>query len=174
MSLTRTLMRFAFLTAIGHQVTATLVEGRLFEETRQRLSSLHPRADQFVHCHLCVGTWVGVALASIYRPNLLAEFDATSPGPARRIANLAGDAVLIALGTRVWNEVLGWLRREVEVKQKAIEAVDEAQAVEEDEEEAPMHPGISIRPRAFGISGVHQGGGISRIAPLSGFRDSRM
>ena len=149
MSLARTLTRFAFLAAIGHQITYTVVEGRLFEETRQRLASLHPKADQFVHCHLCVGTWVGVALASVYRPNLLADVDAASPGPVRRIANLAGDAVLIALGTRVWNEALGWLRREVQVKQKTIETIDGSDAVDD---EAPMHSGISIRPQRFGVS----------------------
>ena len=148
MSLARTLTRFAFLAAIGHQITYTVMEGRIFEDARRRLSGLHPKAAQFVHCQLCVGTWVGAVLAAIYRPNLLAEVDGTPPGPARQIANLAGDAVLIALGTRVWNEMLGWLRREVQVKQKAIEAADEPP---EDEEQATP-PGISIRPQRFGVA----------------------
>ena len=149
MSLARTLTRLAFLAAIGHQITYTAVEGGIFEDARRRISSLHPKADQFVHCHLCVGTWVGVVLASIYRPNLLAEVEGRRPGPGRRVANLAGDAVLIALGTRVWNELLGWLRREVQVKQQTIEAVQE---LAEPEEEQPALPGISIRPRYFGVS----------------------
>lgn len=148
MSLARTLTRFAFLAAIGHQITYTVVEGGIFEDARRRLSAMHPKADQFVHCHLCVGTWVSVVLASIYRPNLLAEVDGRPPGPARQIANLAGDAVLIALGTRLWNEMLGWLRREVQVKQKAIEAADESPT---DDEQA-MQPGISIRPQRFGVA----------------------
>lgn len=149
MSLARTLTRFAFLAAIGHQITYTVVEGNIFDDVRRRVSSLHPKADQFVHCHLCVGTWVGVLLAGIYRPNLLADLEGRQPGPARRVANLAGDAVLIALGTRVWNELLGWLRREVQVKQPSIES---AEGLAEAEEEQSVLPGISIRPRRFGIS----------------------
>lgn len=149
MSLARTLTRVAFLAAIDHQITYTVVEGGIFEDARRRVSSLHPKADQFVHCHLCVGTWVGVLLASVYRPNLLAEVDGTPPGPGRQIANLAGDAVLIALGTRVWNEILGWLRREVQVKQQAIEAAAESPPADE---EQPMPPGISIRPHRFGVA----------------------
>lgn len=149
MSLARTLTRAAFLAAIGHQITYTVLEGGIFEDARRRVSSLHPKADEFVHCQLCVGTWVGAVLAAIYRPNLLAEVDATPPAPARRIANLAGDAVLIALGSRVWNEMLGWLRREVQVKQKAIEAADESPPTDE---EQPMPPGISIRPQRFGVA----------------------
>ncbi|HET9848966.1 MAG TPA: hypothetical protein VFR68_10475, partial [Candidatus Dormibacteraeota bacterium] len=111
MSLPRTLARFAFLAAIANQITDTLVRGQVFEGARDRLGSLHPKAEQFVRCHLCVGTWVGLALAAIYRPNLLTDVEGTRPGPARRLANLAGDAILIAVGTRVWNEALAWLRR---------------------------------------------------------------
>lgn len=147
MSLTRTLMRFAFLAAIGHQITYTFVEGGIFADTRERLGNLHPKVDEFVHCHLCVGTWVGSMLAAVYRPNLLADVDGKPAGPMRQVANLAGDAFLIALGTRVWNEVLGWLRREVQVKQKTIESVD-AQGAQPVERRAV--PGISIRPNAFG------------------------
>jgi hypothetical protein len=135
MSLGRTLLRFIFLAAIGHQVTYTLVEGGIFEDVRQRLSTVHPKLDEFVHCHLCVGTWAGIALAAAYRPNLLADVGGKPPSPARQVANVAGDALLIALGTRLWNEVLGLLRREVAVKQKEIEA-----------DQPASWPGISIRP----------------------------
>lgn len=134
MSLSRTLVRFLFLSAIGHQMTYTFVEGGIFEDVRNRLAAVHPKLDEFVHCHLCVGTWAGVMLAGVYRPNLLADVDGEPPSPARQVANFAGDAFLIALGTRLWNEVLGLLRREVQVKQKEIEA-DEPAAL----------PGISIR-----------------------------
>ena len=147
MSLGRTLLRFLFLAAIGHQVTYTIVEGGIFERMRKRASSIHPKLDEFIHCHLCVGTWAGAVLAGIYRPNLLADVGARPPSAARRVANLAGDAVLIALGTRLWNEILGLLRREVQVKQKEIERAE----VERVDESAPieieraMLPGISIR-----------------------------
>lgn len=142
MSLSRTLMRFAFLAAIGHQLTYTFVEGGIFADTRERLAKVHPKVDEFVHCHLCVGTWVGAMLAAIYRPNLLADVEGRSAGAARQAANLAGDAFLIALGTRVWNEGLGWLRREVQVKQKVIDSA----ADESPEGDRPAFPGISIRP----------------------------
>ena len=136
-------MRFAFLAAIGHQVTYTFVEGGIFADTRERLGSFHPKVDEFVHCHLCVGTWVGAVLAAVYRPNLLADVDSKPPGIPRQLANVAGDAFLIALGTRVWNEALGWLRREVQVKQKTLEATEGAV---DDEDDRPAFPGISIRP----------------------------
>lgn len=141
MSLARTLMRFAFLAAIGHQVTYTFVEGGIFSETRERLGRLHPKVDEFVHCHLCVGTWVGALLALIYRPNLLADVNTKPPAIPRQLANVAGDAFLIALGTRVWNEALGWLRRQVQVKQKTLEAAESAA-----DQDRPAFPGISIRP----------------------------
>jgi hypothetical protein len=134
MSLGRTLLRFLFLSAIGHQVTYTFVEGGIFNGVRSRVSAVHPKADEFVHCHLCVGTWAGAVLAAVYRPNLLADVEGKPASPARQVANVAGDALLIALGTRLWNEVLGLLRREVEVKQMEIEA-----------DEPGGWPGISIR-----------------------------
>lgn len=147
MSLGRTLVRFLFLAAIGHQVTYTIVEGGIFEGMRARVSRIHPKLDEFVLCHLCVGTWAGAVLAGIYRPNLLADVDAKPPTAARKLASLAGDAVLIALGTRLWNEILGLLRREVQVKQKEIEraageGVDDSAPIEI---ERAMLPGISIR-----------------------------
>jgi len=142
MSLGRTLMRFAFLAAIGHQITYTFVEGGIFEGTRGRLSAIHPKLDEFVHCHLCVGTWSGIMLAGVYRPNLLADAAIPQRSPARRVANLAGDAFLIALGTRVWNEILGLLRREVQLKQQTAEAIDEADRITI---ERPSMPGISVR-----------------------------
>lgn len=152
MSLARTLMRFAFLAAIGHQVTYTFVEGGIFAGARERLGNLHPKVDEFVHCHLCVGTWVGGVLAAVYRPNLLADVESKPPGIPQQLANVAGDAFLIALGTRVWNEALGWLRREVQVKQKTLEAAESG--VDETSDRGGF-PGISIRP----VSGHGRGAG---------------
>jgi hypothetical protein len=55
--------------------------------------------------------------------------------------------VLIALGTRLWNEILGLLRREVQVKQKAIETAgrEAGDGSAPTEIERAMLPGISIR-----------------------------
>jgi hypothetical protein len=135
-------MRFAFLAAIGHQVTYTIVEGGIFADTRTRVSAIHPKLEEFIHCHLCVGTWSGIMLASIYRPNLLADATGDRKSGGRQLANLAGDAFLIALGTRVWNEVLGLLRREVQLKQQTAEAISEADRITL---ERPSMPGISVR-----------------------------
>jgi hypothetical protein len=147
MSLGRTVLRFLFLAAIGHQLTYTIVEGGIFDDARTRVSSIHPRLDEFVHCHLCVGTWAGAVLAAIYRPNLLADVDDKPASAARNVANLVGDAVLIALGTRLWNESLGLLRREVQAKQKEIDApgLDDGEDSAPVEIERAMLPGISIR-----------------------------
>jgi len=49
---------------------------------------------------------------------------------------------LIALGTRLWNDALGLLRHEVQVKQTEIEAADESGPIEL---ERAVLPGISIR-----------------------------
>ncbi len=135
-------MRFAFLAAIGHQVTYTIVEGGIFAGTRTRISGVHPKLGEFIHCHLCVGTWSGIMLAGVYQPNLLADAVGQRPSGARRVANLAGDAFLIALGTRVWNEVLGLLRREVQLKQQTVEAIDQSDRIAI---ERPSMPGISVR-----------------------------
>jgi len=143
MSLGRTLMRFAFLAAIGHQITYTLVEGGIFADTRTRIAAIHPKLDEFIHCHLCVGTWSGIVLAGVYQPNLLADVVGKKPSGVRRVANLAGDALLIALGTRVWNEILGLLRREVQLKQQTAEALEEGDVIAI---ERPSVRGISVRP----------------------------
>ena len=135
-------MRFAFLAAIGHQITYTLVEGGIFADTRERISAMHPKLDEFIHCHLCVGTWSGIVLAGVYRPNLLADAVGERPSGVRRVANLIGDAFLIALGTRLWNEVLGLMRREVQLKQRTVEAVERADEIRI---ERPSMPGISVR-----------------------------
>ena len=142
MSLGRAMLRFFFLAAIGHQLTYTFVEGGIFEPTRRRLSTVHPSVDEFVHCHRCVQTWVGIVLAAVYRPHLLADVDGRPPSAARNAANVAGDAVLIALGTGLWTDVLGLLRREVRIKQVEIEPADESAPLEIDR---AVLPGISIR-----------------------------
>jgi hypothetical protein len=141
-SLSRTLFRFTFLAAIAHQITYILVEGGIFAEPRQRVGEMHPKLREFVNCHLCVGTWTGLLLAALYRPRLLEDVQDTHPSLARRTIDMAGDAFLIGLGSRVWNELLGWLRRAVQVQQQEIEQLDAPKS------EAGAHSavsGISVR-----------------------------
>jgi hypothetical protein len=118
-------MRFLFLTAIGHELSYSLVETERFDGMRQRLTSLS----------------VGFVLAGIYRPNLLGGADGRRPSAARQIANLAADAVLIGLGTRWWHDVLEIIRRQVQAKDQQ----DDLDAAERMEIERPSLPGISIR-----------------------------
>jgi hypothetical protein len=146
MGLSRTLLRFTFLSAICHQVTYTLVEGSIFEDARRRSAEVNPRLGDLVRCHLCTGTWVGLLLAAAYQPRLLSDVQQRRPSLTRRTLDLLGDAFLLALGGRVWNEGLGLLRNEVRVKEKTAEgaaAESESRAIIEPGRSA--FPGISVR-----------------------------
>jgi hypothetical protein len=124
-SVARTLVRFLSLSAIGHELTYSLAEAEGSEGTRQRVTSLV----------------VGFALAGIYRPNLLADVEGRRMTTARRLANLAADAVLIGLGTRWWHELLGELERGRQSRRPRSD-VESDQRIETDR---AMLPGISIR-----------------------------
>jgi hypothetical protein len=123
----RSLWRFLFLAAIGHEVSYTLVKADRLDSARQRLTNI----------------WIGLTLAGIYRPNLLAHADRRS-SVARQVANVAADAALIALATRGWHEGLAVLRREILARQTEAE-VEPAPRIEI---ERPVLPGISIRSYA--------------------------
>jgi hypothetical protein len=124
-SVARTLVRFLSLTAIAHELTYNLAEAEGSEGRRQRLT----------------GLVVGFALAGIYRPNLLADVDGRRMTTARRVANLAADAVLIGLGTRWWHELLGELQRGLQSSRSRSNAESDPRI----ETERVMLPGISIR-----------------------------
>jgi len=124
-SVARTLVRFLSLTAIGHELTYSLAEAEGSEGTRQRLT----------------GLVVGFALAGIYRPNLLADVEGGRMTTARRLANLAADAVLIGLGTRWWHE----LRGELERGWRSSRPPSNVESDQRIETERAMLPGISIR-----------------------------
>ena len=127
MSVARTLVRFLCLTAIGHELTYGLAEAEGSEGTRQR--------------QRLTGLVVGFALAGIYRPNLLADVEGGRMTTARRLANLAADAVLIGLGTRWWHELLGELQRGWQ-SSRPRSNVESGPRIETDR---AMLPGISIR-----------------------------
>jgi hypothetical protein len=124
-SVARTLVRFLSLTAIGHELTYSLAGAEGSEGRRQRLT----------------GLVVGFALAGIYRPNLLADVEGRRMTTARRLANLAADAVLIGLGTRWWHELLGELERGLLSGRPRSNAESDQRI----ETERAMLPGISIR-----------------------------
>jgi len=124
-SLGRALSRFLVLAAIGHEVSYGLLKADRLDETRQRLT----------------GFWVGLTLAGIFRPNLLAETGGRRSPLTRRLANLAADATLIALGARWWHEGVALLRREIASNGTAAEI----ELPPRIEIERAALPGISIR-----------------------------
>ena len=70
----------------------------------------------------------------------------SSPTLAIRALDLLGDAFLLALGGRVWNEGLGLLRNEVQAKRNAVEATEEPTAPRNVFEPGrSAYPGISVR-----------------------------
>ena len=124
MSLGRSLVRFLFLTAIGHEVTYTIVKADRFDDGRQRLASL----------------LVGFVLAGIYRPNLLADGGGRRSA-VRQAANLTADAVLIGIGTRWWHDILDARPREIRSTGHQIDH----QVADRIELDRATLPGISIR-----------------------------
>lgn len=81
----RTLLRFALLSAVNHQVTYTCVEGSIFEAPRSFLRARGGKLGELAGCHLCMGTWVGFLQAAMLRPRLIrVPGPVWWPGPAAR------------------------------------------------------------------------------------------
>jgi len=126
----RTLVRFLLLGAINHQITIIVVESLLFKGFRAYVAARSRYLGELVSCHLCFGTWVGFGLALLFRPHFV-EASAIAPESSteerifRDFAYFVGDSFAIALGGRVFNEVLGLLRREVEVMDEERELLEE-------------------------------------------------
>ena len=77
---------------------------------------------------------------------LLGEVRPQRPSLPRRALDLLGDAFLLALGGRVWNEGLGLLRNEVQAKRNAVEATEEPKEPRNVFEPGrSAYPGISVR-----------------------------
>ncbi|TMG30819.1 MAG: hypothetical protein E6H93_07970 [Chloroflexi bacterium] len=125
MSLGRSLVRFLALSAIGHELTYTVVKAHRFDDAREQLVSLS----------------VGFLLAGIYRPNLLADTGARRRSAVRRVANLAADAVLIGIGTRRWHDILVARPREIPGMGRRVDH----EVADRIEIERASLPGISIR-----------------------------
>ena len=125
MSLGRSLVRFLALSAIGHELTYTVVKAHRFDDAREQLVSLS----------------VGFLLAGIYRPNLLADTGARRRSAVRRVANLAADAVLIGIGTRWWHDILVARPREI----PGMGRPADHEVADRIEIERASLPGISIR-----------------------------
>ena len=126
----RILIRYLLLSAINHQITIIVVESLLFKGFRAYVASRSRYLGDLVSCHLCFGTWVGFGLALLFRPHFveapaIAPESSTSERLFRDFAFFVGDSFAIALGGRIFNEVLGLLRREVEVMDEERELLEE-------------------------------------------------
>lgn len=142
MSIPERLLNTLFLGAINHQVTYILVEAGIFAPHRELVSKRSHWLAQLVHCHLCMGTWVGFWISLVFRPGLVhvSPLPGVSRVPNSLFQNLVrffADAFLIAFIGRVYNEVVAIYRREVEVKKETAELIDAM----EHETEARAHGG---------------------------------
>lgn len=109
-------MRLALLSAACQQVTFILVESWLFRGLRETLARRSEHLGRLVSCHLCSGMWVGLALAALFRPAAVPP--PRLHGHARALATYVLDGTLIAFGGRVMNELIAWVRRDVDLKQR--------------------------------------------------------
>lgn len=116
--------RILALGAACHQITFIVVESWLFLGLRDWSAARNEHLGKLVSCHLCFGTWVGLILAALFRPRLVPP-SGYLPGPARMLVGWVVDGFVIALVGRVMNELLGMLRKDVEVKAKEAELLEE-------------------------------------------------
>lgn len=135
--------RLFILGAACHQITYIVVESWLFAGVRERAARISAHAGKLVSCHLCFGTWVGMALAALFRPGLVPPAPAA---PARGLLAWAVDAFTIALVGRALNELLAIARREVERRRSEARLLGElAEEVSQREGEA-SGPGALVVP----------------------------
>jgi len=126
----RSLVRYLFLSAVNHQITIIVVESLIFKGFREWVARRSPYLGELVSCHLCFGTWVGFFQAILFRPHFVEAPPLPKEPPSvnrtyRDVALFVGDSFAIALGGRVFNELLGYLRREVAVKEEERELLEE-------------------------------------------------
>ncbi|HLG51534.1 MAG TPA: DUF1360 domain-containing protein [Chloroflexota bacterium] len=130
MDVVQALARFIFLGAINHQITVIVVESLLFQGVREAARRRSRWLGELIRCHLCFGTWVGFLLALVFRPRLVdaPPIPGLGPGADRRlraVATFVGDSFAIAVGGRIFNELLGLLRREVAVTEEERALLEE-------------------------------------------------
>ncbi|HEX4744018.1 MAG TPA: hypothetical protein VFW12_05035 [Candidatus Limnocylindria bacterium] len=133
--------RLLALAAACHQITFIVVESWLFKGLRDAAAARNEHLGKLVSCHLCFGTWVGMALAALFRPTLVRP-SGYVPGPARALLQWAVDAFVISLVARVMNETIASVREDVEVKKKEAELLEtEVRAEEPLAEQEPQRAG---------------------------------
>lgn len=126
--------RLLALGAACHQITFIVVESWLFRGLRDAAQARSAHLGRLLSCHLCFGTWVGLALAALFRPQSAVP-SGRARSPLRGVAEWAVDAFLISLVARALNEVLAAIRHEVALKRREAEVLE---AAVERGEEGPL------------------------------------
>ncbi len=117
--------RLFALAAACHQITFIVVESWLFTGLRDAASARNEHLGKLVSCHLCFGTWVGLALAVLFRPTTVRPSGHVG-GPARPVLAWVVDGFVISLLARVINETIASVREDVEAKKKEAELLEGA------------------------------------------------
>lgn len=124
--------RLLALAAACHQITFIVVESWLFKGLREAAAVRSEHLGRLVSCHLCFGTWVGLALAAVFRPTLVPP-SPPARGAVRGVLAWLVDAFVISLVARVMNEVIAIVRKDVEVKEQEARLLEETGDLAEEE-----------------------------------------
>lgn len=127
--------RLLALAAACHQITFIVVESWLFKGARDAAAARNEHLGKLVSCHLCFGTWVGLALAALFRPTFVRPSGYVRD-PARTVLAWVVDAFVISLVARVMNETIASVREDVEVKKKEAELLEAEVLAEEEPQRA--------------------------------------
>jgi hypothetical protein len=127
------------LAAAANQITVIVTESLLFGPLRDAVRKRSHYLGELVSCHLCFGTWVGFALALVFRPGWIGR---NGRGPARALAVIA-DGFAIAYFGRLLNELTAKVQREVRVLDETAERLEDTNdrsLARDDGEPLARHP----------------------------------
>lgn len=131
-------MRAIALAAAANQITVIVTESLLFEPLRRTVRERSRYLGELVGCHLCFGTWVGLALSLLFRPRWIGR----GTGVEAAVGVIA-DGFAIAYFGRLLNELTAKVQREVRVLDETVERLEEEEdrsSAREDGEPIARHP----------------------------------
>lgn len=113
-------MRAIALAAAANQITVIVTESLLFEPLRKNIRERSHYLGELVGCHLCFGTWVGLALSLLFRPRWIGR-----RAGLETVLGVIADGFAIAFFGRLLNEVTAKVQREVRVLDETVERLEE-------------------------------------------------
>ena len=113
-------MRAIALAAAANQITVIVTESLLFEPLRKYVRGRSHYLGELVGCHLCFGTWVGLALSLLFRPRWIGR-----RAGLETVVGVMADGFAIAFFGRLLNEVTAKVQREVRVLDETVERLEE-------------------------------------------------